>query len=272
MTVPATTIALDDPDFMIATLAASHDHLDRLTADLDHDAVTASTQLPGWTVAEVLSHLGSGAEIGGHIMGRALQGSGDTVDRDTMTGIWDRWNAMNPAQQHRSRHEYDARHLQILEGLDTSQRRTVRVPYFVGPLTVAEYAGYRLSEHAMHAWDVAVALDPEAIIEADTAAVLWARLALIAGRFHDAGVRRAIAPVDVALLPTDYAPASRLEIRPDGVALTPGESGSVQVRGPVEALVRLVYGRLDPNRRPHDHLDIRGELSLDTLTSFFPGY
>jgi uncharacterized protein (TIGR03083 family) len=272
MTVPAWTIALDDPDFMIATLAASHNHLDRLTADLDHNALTAPTQLPGWTVAQVLSHLGSGAEIGGHVLRRALQGAGDTVDRDTMTSIWDRWNAMNPTQQHRSRYEYDAGHLQILDGLDTSQRRTLRVPYFVGPLTVAEYAGYRLSEHAMHAWDVAVALDPGVLVEPGAAAVLWSRLARIASRFHDADVRHAIAPIDVALLPTDDAPASTLVIRPDGVTLTPDESGTVQVRGPVESLVRLVYGRLDPDRRPHDHLHICGELSLDTLTILFPGY
>jgi hypothetical protein len=78
--------------------------------------------------------------------------------------------------------------------------------------------------------------------------------------------------VVVALLPTDDAPASTLEIRPDGVTLTPDESGTVQVRGPVESLVRLVYGRLDPNRRPHDHLDVRGELRLETLTTLFPGY
>jgi uncharacterized protein (TIGR03083 family) len=272
MTVPATAIALDDPDFMIATLAASRDYLDRLTAELDHDALTAPTQLPGWTVAQVLSHLGSGAEIGGNILRRALQGASDTVDRDTMTGIWDRWNAMNPAQQHRSRHEYDAQHQQILDGLDTSQRRRLLVPYFVGPLTVAEYAGYRLSEHAVHAWDAAVALDPGALIEAGAAAVLWARLSRIASRFHNANIRHAIAPIDVALLPDDDAPASTLEIRPDGVTLIPAESGTAQVRGPVESLVRLVYGRLDPNRRPHDHLDICGELSLGTLTTLFPGY
>lgn len=136
---------------------------------------------------------------------------------------------------------------------------------------VARYglAPLSLSEHAVHAWEATVALDPGVLIEAGAAAVLWARLARIASRFHNANVRHALTPIDVA---TDGAPASTLEIRPDGVTLIPDKSGTVQVRGPVESLVRLVYGRLDPNRRPHDHIDVRGDLCLDTLTTLFPGY
>lgn len=262
------TVDLTDPDAMIDALAASHDRLDRL----DTTPLTAPTLLPGWPVAQVLSHLGSGAEIGVAILGRALDGATDTVDRDTMTGIWDRWNAMTPDEQARGRREHDARHLALLEALTPEQRRTLTVPYFVGPLSVAEYAGYRLSEHAMHTWDIAVALDPAARLDPAAAAVLWARLDLIAGRFHAADLRARLAPADITLQPTDGAPAASLVIRPDTVTLIPGDHGTAQVSGPVDALVRLAYGRLDPARRVDDRLDITAGPSLADLTALFPGY
>jgi uncharacterized protein (TIGR03083 family) len=264
----AATAALTDPDAMIDSLAASHELLDRL----DTTGLTAPTRLPGWSVAQVLSHLGSGAEIGTVLVGRALDGATDTVDRHVMTGIWDRWNAMTPQEQADGRREQDARHLALLQGLTPGQRRHLRVPYFVGPLDVAEYTGYRLSEHAVHTWDVAVALDPSARLAPGTAAVLWARLGLIAGRFHAADVRVRLAPADVTLRPTDGAPAATLVIRPDTVALVDGDHGTAQVRGTVDALVRLCYGRLDPELRDDDRLDVTAGVSRADLTDLFPGY
>jgi uncharacterized protein (TIGR03083 family) len=268
------TVDLHDADVMIAALRASHQRLDALTATLGDDALTAPTQLPDWPVAQVLSHLGSGAEIGLDLVGRAVGGVSATIDRDAMTAIWDRWNAMTLVQQRDGRREQDDRHLQALERLDGDQRRDLRVPYFVGPLTVAEYVGYRLSEHAVHTWDVAVALDPGARIDPAAVPVLWARLGRIAERFTSAETRQALAPADVTFRPTDGMEPATLRITADSLAWLPGAGldATVQVRGAAESLVRLVYGRLDPARRAHDRLEVSGGLALDTLRELFPGY
>jgi hypothetical protein len=57
-----------------------------------------------------------------------------------------------------------------------------------GLLSIPAYAGYRLSEQSVHAWDIEVALDPAATIPAPEAELLWERLDLVASRFRDADV------------------------------------------------------------------------------------
>ena len=51
-----------------------------------------------WPVAQVLSHLGSGAEIGRDTLprhGRGRRPPGDGFNQS----VWDRWNAMSPREQ-----------------------------------------------------------------------------------------------------------------------------------------------------------------------------
>ena len=54
----------------------------------------------------------------------------------------------------------------------------------------------------------------------------------------------------------------------DRVSLTDGEGGEAELRLPAEALVRLVYGRLDPDHTPA--LSVTG-VDLDDLRRTFPG-
>lgn len=271
------TVDLTDSDFMIAALRRSHYVLDSLSADLDDLALALPTQLPGWPVAQILSHLGSGAEIGVNILRRAEQGIASSPDRGAMAAIWDRWNGLTPGEQRDGRTVFDREHLEILDRLDARQRRELNVPYFVGPLTVAQYAGYRLSEHAVHTWDLAVALDPDARIDATAVPVLVARLGLIATRFHHEPTRRRLAPLRIALTPTDAEPL--LLTVTEGVV----ELGRVNrsaldrstvdgtVEGAAEVLVRLVYGRLDPALRRHDVLTVTDAVP-ESLAALFPGY
>lgn len=119
----------------------------------------------------------------------------------------------------------------MLEQLDGERRPGLRVPYFVGPLIVAAYVGYRLSEHAVHSWDVAVALDPDARIDAGAVPALWARLGLAAERFNGAGARRASARTEIVLQPTDGASAVTVRISEDALTWEPGEAtGTARVR------------------------------------------
>jgi Mycothiol maleylpyruvate isomerase N-terminal domain len=53
-----------DPRHWIAALRTSHERLAKLVVDLDDDGLATQSMCTDWTVARVLSHLGSGAEIG----------------------------------------------------------------------------------------------------------------------------------------------------------------------------------------------------------------
>jgi uncharacterized damage-inducible protein DinB len=47
----------------VRAVRASHDRLAGVVAGLDADALRAQSYASEWTIADVLSHLGSGAEI-----------------------------------------------------------------------------------------------------------------------------------------------------------------------------------------------------------------
>jgi hypothetical protein len=72
-------------DRTIAALHAEHDILVALLANLDDDRLNSPSGADGWTVAQVLSHLGSGAEIGRAPIAQAAGESAKTEDNGT---IW----------------------------------------------------------------------------------------------------------------------------------------------------------------------------------------
>jgi hypothetical protein len=123
----------------------------------------------------------------------------------------------------------------------------------------------------VHTFDLAVALDPDARIDTAAVPVLWARLAQIAERFHDDDARTGLAPLRVTMRPTDGLPAQTLTIEPDRVRFGPGEAQQV-VSGPAEVLVRLVYGRLDPDARVDDRLAGSNGADPTVLRTLFAGY
>jgi len=69
---------------------------------------------------------------------------------------------------------------------------------------------------------------------------------------------------------TDPERSFTVTVTADSVAFTSGErAGQPDVSMPAESLVRLVYGRLDPDHTPPT---VAGELStLDQLRAVFPG-
>ncbi|HEU4840528.1 MAG TPA: maleylpyruvate isomerase N-terminal domain-containing protein, partial [Ilumatobacteraceae bacterium] len=68
-----------DPRHWIAALRASHDALAGVVASLDDEGLTTPSMCREWTVAQVLSHLGSGAEIGRSALVSAIGGA-PTID------------------------------------------------------------------------------------------------------------------------------------------------------------------------------------------------
>jgi hypothetical protein len=144
----------------------------------------------------------------------------------------------------------------------------VHLALFGTDLDLAGLLQMRLSEHALHTWDVAVALDDRAVVPSDAVDLLVDSLGPLVGRAGRAGGRTGT----VEILTTDPDRRFRLEIGTEQVTLTDGVTGeptTTRLTLPAEAMVRLVYGRLDPAHTPAVRTD---GVDLDELRAVFPGF
>ena len=111
-----------------------------------------------WTIAQVLSHLGSGAVIGRNLVDGAVNARTDLA---TPPDVWAEWDAKSPEAQAADAIPADAAFGAFVRSLDATQRRAT-VPLGPMQLPVDDFIGMRLSEHTLHTWDIEVALDPSA--------------------------------------------------------------------------------------------------------------
>ena len=260
----------NDARSYIAALRNSHERLAALLAAMGDNQVTGQSYCRDWTVAQVLSHLGSGAEIAMLMLEAALVG--EPLDRDAMGPIWDTWNAKTPQQQAADCLPADEAQIKRLEGLSDAELDGISADFFGRKLDAAGLVRMRLSEHAVHTWDVAVALDDAAEVAPDAVELLMAQLPMIAGWTGktDGG------PFRLRLRGTEPEADFLLEVA-DKVSLGawPGEgpagaTADGQIQLPAEALLRLVYGRLDPGHTPP--VEISGDPGLlDRARAVFPG-
>ncbi|HCU96600.1 MAG TPA: hypothetical protein DHU96_29320 [Actinobacteria bacterium] len=86
------------PRAWIAALRNSHERLAALVAQMSPAQLTNPSYASEWTTAQVLSHLGSGAELAEFSIAAALVPSG-TVDREAFPAVWESWNARSPEQR-----------------------------------------------------------------------------------------------------------------------------------------------------------------------------
>ena len=156
---PTVTEDLDDEHRgqAISALRTGHDTLDRAGPKLPPGGLTGPSGASEWTIAEVLSHLGSGAEIGlaepGGLVGRATPRRAATSTRGCGTG-GTRWR---PEEQADDFVKANEALVQRYEGLDEQTRQEAKVKLFLPePVDVATAAGFRLNEFTLHAWDVEV--------------------------------------------------------------------------------------------------------------------
>jgi uncharacterized protein (TIGR03083 family) len=254
----------------IATLRESHDKLAGLVRSMTPEQVRGRSYCTDWSNAQVLSHLGSGAEIALMMLPGAL-GEGEPVSRDAFGPVWDVWNAKTPDEQAADGVETDERHVQTLEQLSDEQLGKIRLEFFGNQLDASGLIRMRLGEHVMHTWDVAVMRDPAATLPADAVALLIDRVPqFLAPRLG----KPLPEPLTVRITTTQPA-RDYLLTSGESVTVTdwPGEpvAGDVpQVSMPAEALLRLAYGRLD---RDHTPASVSGDADvLDKLRAIFPGF
>jgi uncharacterized protein (TIGR03083 family) len=260
----------NDPRPYIAALRNSHERLASLAEAMTEDQLTSQSYCRDWTVAQVLSHLGSGAEIALLTLESALAGT--PVDGGASPSIWDTWNAKAPQQQAADCLPADEAHVKRLEGLSDAELDVISLDLFGMHLDAAGLVRMRLSEHAVHTWDVAVALDPAAEVAPDAVGLLLDQLPMVAGWTGKA----AAGPFRLRLRGTEPDADFLLEVA-DKVTLAawPGQgpagaTADGQVQLPAEALLRLVYGRLDTGHTPP--AEVSGDAGLlDRARAVFPG-
>jgi uncharacterized protein (TIGR03083 family) len=252
-------------DRTITALRSEHDTLAALVRTLTDDQLATTSGASEWTVAQALSHLGSGAEIGRAPIARA---AGETVAAEDNQTIWARWDASAPRAQAEGFLEYNGRWLDTVEALTPEQRSslTVDLGFLPEPVPLVTALGMRLNEVANHSWDVRVAFDAQAGVDAGSAAVLVDLLAGPVGFMLGFLAKPAelAEPVSVAV------PGAGLVIDDTVTVVDHLESPSATFNGPLEAFVRLISGRL---KAPYDDgVTVDGSITLDDLRRVFPGF
>ncbi|MFL6157436.1 MAG: maleylpyruvate isomerase N-terminal domain-containing protein [Marmoricola sp.] len=262
----------------IDAIRQEHDSLASVASGLTEDQLNGPSGASEWSIAAVLSHLGSGSEINSATL-RAALGEGDAPDDAFNQAVWDRWNAMAPAEQQAGALEQVRAHTELWESLTPEQHASVEVPvgYLPAPLTLAALAGLRLSEMAHHGWDVRVGLDATAGLLDVSAAVLPEHysgdIGFLLGFIGKAD--QVPGPVALSIPSTGHQLLIDDSVRlvaatGEATGETTGET-TATFAGPAEAALRLITGRLRPEHTPAEVI-VTGNVTLDELRSVFPGF
>lgn len=256
-------------DAAIDALRTGHDELVVLVADLGPDDLTGRSACADWDVSQVLSHLGSGAEIALGSLSRALDPSTPEVPNSE---VWDRWNAMGPIERLTGFLNADETLVEAYQALDVDTRENLRIDlgFLPEPVDVATAAGFRLHEFALHSWDIRSVFDPGATVAEEATPLLFDRLAYL---LQWVGHGDAI-DGEVSLLVVTTDPERRFGLTiGDTVSIgeaSPSADGTLTL--PAEAWLRLASGRLTADRTPEAVSLSSTAITLEDLRRVFPGY
>jgi len=253
-------------DRTIAALRHVHDHLAEVASGLTESQLKSQSGASEWTIADVLSHLGSGSEINRYTLEKAL---GDDAETPSNEEVWDRWNSLPPTEQASGFVESSGALVALLEGLTEDQRvgTMVDLGFLPQPVPLATVLGMRINEVALHGWDVEVGLDPAAQLTQESAELVIEHFATSLSFMLGFTGRKDGLPV-TRLAMGDHT----LVVADEGIRVAEGVTDpSATFEGPVEAAVRLLSGRLSPEHTPAG-VGVTGNLTLDELRAAFPGY
>jgi len=248
----------------LKALRSSVDRLTGLVRPLDDNAVTRPAYPVEWTIADVVSHLGTAALISQRMVADTL--SGARTPDDFNATVWAEWNAKSPRAKTNDGLAVIEAFTAGLEAVTQTDRK--RFALEMGPLELDWDAavGMRLNEQVLHEWDIAVALDPSATLPDDGAELVIDNLDLIA-RFT---AKPHGEPAVIAVATTRPDRAFAIIIEPDTVTFSPAPSSTdPNLSMPAEGFIRLVYGRLDAEHTP---ASVAGDAGiLHQLRAVFPG-
>jgi uncharacterized protein (TIGR03083 family) len=263
---------MSNADATIAALRSGFDELATLVSGFGDDELAHPTGASEWDVSQVLSHLGSGAEIAQNTLQVSLEGK-PNPGMDFNRPVWARYDGAS----RRERADWFLRANEALtqtyESLSEETRESLRVDmgFLPAPVDLATAAGFRLSELAVHSWDVRAGFDPDATVAPAAAAILANRLGGLAGFLGKPGP---LGGKTAVIAVTTTGPALEFQLHlAEPVAISPGmpEEPDGTLTLPAEAWVRLIYGRLKPPHIPAS-VTTSGAADLDLLRQVFPGF
>jgi uncharacterized protein (TIGR03083 family) len=245
-------------------LGESVAHLYDVASDIQPIDYTASAYPSEWTIADTMSHLGSGAVIGTRRIEDFV--AGRNAEPDFNQSVWDLWNAKAPADQVGDALVSDRQYLEALEAMTEEQRSEYRMS--LGPMSFDfdGAVGLRLGEHVLHTWDVEVSFEPDATLPADASGLILDRINFLVGRTARlAGDER-----QISIRTIEPERSFTLRLTGDSAELVEEpHDGRVDLEIPAEALVRLFYGRLD---EAHTSESLRNNDVITYLRGVFRGF
>ena len=255
-------------DSELRALQASAARLRQLVEPLVPEDLDAPAYPSEWSIADVMSHLGSGAVI----MQRRLDDglAGRNIPDDFAPVVWDEWNARSQTDKARGGLAADRTLIDRVEALTADER--ARFSFSMGPLTFDAngLVALRLNEHTLHTWDIEVARKADATLPPEGVALVIDNLDLI-GRFTarpNGGDAR-----QIEVQTSEPARRFTIDVGQDTVTFATGSATAEteappDLELPAEAFIRLIYGRLDRDHTP----DFTGDAAaLDRLRHVFPG-
>ncbi len=247
----------------LEALRASAAHLGSIVARLEADQFSTPAYPSEWTIADTMSHIGSGAVILGRMLDDALKGA--TPVEGFNQSVWNTWNSKSPAEQIADALVADQSLLSALVATSDGQRAAFAVSFGPMPVDFERFVSMRLGEHVLHTWDVEVAINPGAVLAVPAAGLLLDQVHFVVSRSaKPSGEARTISV-------RTHEPARDFNVVFEEESVTLDDAvhdGPVDVELPAEAFVRLIYGRLDADIG----IDDGTEVHLEHLRRAFPGF
>ena len=149
------TTSLETARALIAALRSSHDRTTSLVSGLDVTGILAPSYDTEWSVGQVLSHLGSQAQIFELFLEAGL-GEHPVPGNEVFPPIWDVWNAKAPLEWRDDSLTANEVEVSKYESLDDATIERFRMSMFGMDVDLTGLLRMRLSEHAVHTWDLSL--------------------------------------------------------------------------------------------------------------------
>jgi uncharacterized protein (TIGR03083 family) len=248
MSEPNTT---PSAEVLLAALRNSRARLVETVTPLTPEQLRIQSYDAEWSIAQVLSHMGTGSIFFKLILEAGFAGE-PVPGTDVMQPIWDTWNAKSPEEQAHDGLEADAALLgafEALDALDAHQRADWEMDLFGTHRDFAGLVRMRVSEHAFHTWDIVVALDPKALLAPDAVDLMIDTFASLVPQIGKPLDEQLVIGVETEEPDRNFV----LTAGAEGATLEPLDARSDADRLlllPAEAFIRLVFGRLDADHTP----------------------
>lgn len=263
---------MSNADAIIAALRSGNDSLAGLVSSYSDEQLAGPTGADEWDVSQVLSHLGSGAEIAQAGLQAALDGKPNPGMEFNKT-VWARYDGAGRRERLTWFLAANKAATQSYESLSEQTRDSLKVDmgFLPAPVDVAAAASFRLGELALHSWDVRAGTDPAATLAPEATPHLLPQMGMMAGFL---GKPDALAGRTAVVAVTTTDPGTDLTLHlGEKISVSPGtpERPDGTLALPAEAWARLVAGRLKPPYIPAG-ITTTGAADLELLRRVFPKF